>query len=264
MPQHWIVALDDIKESTRRVKLAFFLALRDSIFPYRVAYLGPLWMTIQTALTVAVVAFFLGPTVGKLHPSYLVYVAFGISLYTALQVFISGGVGVFVDEKNLILNVPNPFMIYVLKIAAKSAIQLAMAVPVMVVALSIDGHSITPAVWLAVPALLVCFVFGLGVTLGLGTLGTRYRDLIFATRATMRLLFFATPVFWIVDQTNAVRAMVANANPLYHLITLVRDPFLGRVPDAFHWVCGVGSAATALALGILLFAWNRGRMAIWL
>jgi len=254
----------DITQSVRHYKLAFFLGWRDSILRYRVAKIGPLWMMIQTALWVGAICFFFGPSIGKNDPQYYIYVAVGISLYSTFLIFISEGVSVFIREASLILNVPNPFFIYVLKIAVKAIIQIIMTIPVIATVMLIAGKPLTSTSLLVMPGLVLCVLFGIGVTLLLGTLGARYRDIIFATHALMRLMLFITPIFWIVTQKTGLRTLIAEINPLYHLITVVRQPLLGILPASHHWYIATGSVIAALALGILIFSWYRGRIAIWL
>jgi ABC-type polysaccharide/polyol phosphate export permease len=80
----------------------------------------------------------------------------------------------------------------------------------------------------------------------------------------MRLMLFVTPIFWIVAQRTGLRASLADINPLYHLITIVREPLMGTLPASHHWYIGFGSMVAALTVGFFVFAIYRGRIAIWL
>jgi len=257
-------ASSDVFESLKRIRLAFWLGFRETILPYRMAKIGPLWMTLSTGLWTLAICFLLGPTIGRGEPGYYVYVSVGMALYSTFQIFISDGSTTFVRSASLILNVPNPFFIYVIRIAAKAAIQIIVVCPIVVIAMFVAGQSITPAILYALPGLVLCSAFGIGVTLLLGSFAVRYRDLVFAVQALMRLLLFVTPIFWIVAERSGPRVLVAYVNPLYHLIEVVREPVLGQVPDPVHWFFAGLSAVLALLLGFLTFAWYRGRMAIWL
>ena len=257
-------ALDDVRQSLKRLRLAFYLGWRESILPYRAARIGPFWMMLQTALWAGAIGYFLAPSAGRGEPSYYVYVTVGIALYSTFLIFISEGASVFVREKNLILNVPNPFLIYVLKIAAKALIQVVMTIPIIILSFLVAGLQPNGMILLAIPALVLLFLFGIGVTLTLGTLGVRFRDVIFATQAAMRLMLFVTPIFWIVEQRHGARRMLAEINPLYHFISIVRDPIMGKAADMHHWNIALASTVMALMLGFLLFAYYRGRIAIWL
>ena len=257
-------AFSDLGQSLKRLRLAYWLGFRETLLLYRIAKIGPLWMTIQTGFWALAVGYLFGPTMGHGEPGYYVYVTVGFALYSTFQIFIGDGAGVFVRAGSFILNVPNPFLFYVIKVAAKASIQVAMVSPVIVVAMLYARQPITPQIVLAIPGLFLCGAFGIGVTLFLGTIAVRNRDVIFAVGAGMRLLLFITPIFWIVEDRGGTRSLIANANPLHHLITLVREPIMGQVPDPVHWIFGALSALVSLSIGFLTFARFRGRMAIWL
>jgi lipopolysaccharide transport system permease protein len=257
-------AFSDLGQSLKRLQLAYWLGFRETLLLYRIAKIGPLWMTIHTGFWALAVGYLLGPSIGHGDPSYFIYVTLGFALFSTFQIFIGDGAGVFVRAGNFILNVPNPFLVYVIKVGAKASIQVVMVAPVVVVAMLYARQPIALETLLVIPGLLLCGVFGIGVTLFLGTIAVRNRDVIFAVGAGMRLLLFITPIFWIVEDRSGTRGLVADANPLYHLITLVREPIMGVAPDPLHWMFGGASAVAALTIGFLTFAWFRGRMAIWL
>ena len=254
----------DLIQSLKRLQLAYWLGFRETLLLYRIAKIGPLWITIHTGFWALAVGYIFVPSIGHGEPSYFVYVTVGFALYSTFQIFIGDGSGVFVRAGSLILNVPNPFLIYVIKVAAKASIQVVMVSPVVIVAMLYARQPITPEIVYAIPGLLLCGAFGIGATLFLGTIAVRNRDVIFAVAAGMRLLLFITPIFWMVEDRGGIRGLIGNVNPLYHLITLVRAPIMGQVPDPFHWLVGGASALLSLCVGFLTFAWFRGRMAIWL
>lgn len=257
-------AFSDLGQSLKRLQLAYWLGFRETLLLYRIAKIGPLWMTIHTGFWALAVGYLFAPSIGHGEPSYFVYVTVGFALYSTFQIFIGDGSSVFVRAGSLILNVPNPFLIYVVKVAAKASIQVVMVSPVVIAAMLYARQPVGPEMIFAIPGLILCGVFGIGVTLFLGTIAVRNRDVIFAVAAGMRLLLFITPIFWIVEDRGGMRGLIAAVNPLYHLITLVREPILGQVPDPLHWLVGGASALLSLCVGFLTFAWFRGRMAIWL
>jgi len=57
---------------------------------------------------------------------------------------------------------------------------------------------------------------------------------------------------------------VVDLNPLASLLALVRDPLLGRVPDASAYVMGFGLMLAGFALTIPFFARFRARIVYWL
>jgi lipopolysaccharide transport system permease protein len=63
---------------------------------------------------------------------------------------------------------------------------------------------------------------------------------------------FVTPIMWPVSAISDAR-FVADINPFYHLIQLVRAPLLGELAEPLSWIvvlcmCIVGYGLAAFAL----------------
>jgi ABC-type polysaccharide/polyol phosphate export permease len=80
----------------------------------------------------------------------------------------------------------------------------------------------------------------------------------------MRFLLFFTPVFWIPDRSSHLRGLLVDLNPLYHFLTIVRDPILGHVPALNHYLVALGCAAVTTFAGLVVFGFMRKRVTIWL
>ena len=120
------------------------------------------------------------------------------------------------------------------------------------------------AAFLAIPGLALLLIFGFGCSLFLSCASIRLPDLPFLIRAIMRFMIFFTPVFWVPDRASGLRTALVDVNPLYHFLTIVRDPLLGTVPSAHHYLVAIVFAAIAVIAGLFVFGLMRKRMTIWL
>ena len=93
------------------------------------------------------------------------------------------------------------------------------------------GVPITWATLLAVPGLLLLCLNGLWIAVLLGAVCARYRDVQQLVGNILQISLFLTPIFWSADQLTGRASMLADYNPLYHLIAIVRDPLMGKAPD---------------------------------
>jgi ABC-type polysaccharide/polyol phosphate export permease len=91
------------------------------------------------------------------------------------------------------------------------------------------------------------------VTFVLAILCSRYRDIMPVVATTVQILMFATPIMYLRESLGE-SAWIADINPLYHLIELVRAPLLGNPPAMLSWEVGITTAiiGTGLALGLLV------------
>ena len=59
-------------------------------------------------------------------------------------------------------------------------------------------------------------------------------------------------------------ALLADLNPLYHLIAIVRDPILGRAPAPMQWVVVLAITVFGWTLLIQVMTKLRHRIVYWL
>ena len=97
----------------------------------------------------------------------------------------------------------------------------------------------------------------------LGLVGARFRDMMPLVANATQMLLFVTPVLWRAEDLGT-RRVLAELNPLFHLIEIVRAPLLGAgfPMESF----AVATIVTLLNLGLAfaLYARLRWRVAYWL
>jgi lipopolysaccharide transport system permease protein len=94
---------------------------------------------------------------------------------------------------------------------------------------------------------------------------TRFRDMTQVAQNFMQVLFYATPIVWMPSSLpQSSVSSVLELNPFYHLISLVRDPLLGQVPETMDWMIGVVLAIVGWAFALVFFGRYRRRVPYWL
>jgi ABC-type polysaccharide/polyol phosphate export permease len=116
---------------------------------------------------------------------------------------------------------------------------------------------------LIVPVSALLFFLGVGITLCMGLLGARFRDVFPAVTTITSFMFLVTPIFWSRDDLGD-RVWVADYNPLYHAMNLVRRPLMGEIPDPANWYVCIGLAIGSLTIGIAAFLRYRRQLVYWL
>jgi ABC-type polysaccharide/polyol phosphate export permease len=254
----------DMARALRHRQLIWVLARNELLRGTHFTVLGPLWLILQPLLWILAMFFLVRPSLPDMQINYQLYIAVGVILFTSVQTFITGGTRVFVGEKERILNAALPISVYVFKNGTRVALEMLLMSPIILVTMFFFPPELGPAMLLAIPGLLIFFVFGFGVTLALGTLSSRFADIIYLTQALMRVMLFVTPVFWVPGFARGARLLFATLNPLHHILVIVRDPLMGKVPALLHYQVAGASALAALITGVLLFARFRGRIPVWL
>jgi ABC-type polysaccharide/polyol phosphate export permease len=63
---------------------------------------------------------------------------------------------------------------------------------------------------------------------------------------------------------GAKKSIMLTMNPFAHLLELIRQPVLGRVPDLIHWEWGIGLMFVLGATAVAMLAFYRKRIVFWL
>ena len=112
-------------------------------------------------------------------------------------------------------------------------------------------------------------VNGVWVTMLFGIIATRYRDVAPLLEAMVQLLFYVTPIVWTTQTLKeqggdiAQRALLAEINPLFHYMEIIRAPLIGQPIAAYHWWIVLGCTVVGLLLALLAMKQWRFRVSYW-
>jgi lipopolysaccharide transport system permease protein len=169
----------------------------------------------------------------------------------------------FIQARGLIESFELPWLTHIWRRSISYLLVFLHQIVILFLAMAILGAPPRWEMLYAAPALVIVLIAGSGLGMVLGVFGARYRDLQPAMVVVSGFLFFFSPVMWRAEQLR-VNEWAVHYNPLYYMITLARDPLLGRVPSADIWI-GASLAAVALVgAGFLCFLLSRRRLYHWM
>lgn len=246
----------DFSESLKRWRVAAWLGWKDAVLPFRRTFFGPLWLVVQTTVWLVMIVVLLGPSLGQGRENYVVYVASGMIIFQFFTGLLVDGAASFTRDADLIQNIPNPMTLYLLRALFKALFLFLAQIPVLIGTYILTDVTVGwQALW-AVPSFVLATWAIMGAALALASITPRLRDIPHALNAGMRVLFFATPIFWLMDG-RGLRGEAAHYNPFAHLLNVVREPLLGHpVPVHSVYVC-LACGAVGWAVGMVLFSRAR-------
>lgn len=255
----------DLAAGLRRWPVWWSLSLAQTRGQYRRTYLGPWWMTVQMAVFVAGLSLLFGVLLGQDLRTFVPYVAVGYLGFTWMTSMITAGSTCFIANGSAITTSAGPLSVYALGAAASPTIQFAHDAVAVAVALILFEVPLGASLVLVVPALLILAANGVAVSLWLGPLATRFRDVPPIVSAVVRVLFFFTPVFWLpTDLTRGQLAALSGWNPLAYLLEFFRAPLLGTWPSTLAVIGTFLVTLVNITLALLVFGRSRARLAYWL
>ncbi|QOZ77312.1 glycosyl transferase [Bradyrhizobium sp. CCBAU 53351] len=229
------------------IRIAATLAWSDMRHRYVRSLLGPFWMSLQMAIVVAV----LGSVIGQMSNadvlSRLPMLALSMTAWTFLNSVVLDATTALQNSASLIRDRALPPVIFLLQCTFRQGLfALHNACVPLLLWLILSRHDLSHAP-AALPGLLLFVVCTFALSLVLGAMATRYRDLKPIVESTLMLAFLASPVIWSSDMINH-RSTVMRLNPLTHLFAVWREPLVGGHVDP------VSIVYVLVALALLVFA----------
>jgi lipopolysaccharide transport system permease protein len=256
-------SLQDIFEGWASWRLWIRFGWHDVVARYRRSWLGPFWLV--AAMSIFVIA--LGVVYSTLFKvpirEYLPFVALGTVIWQFLSAVATESVQTFVEAESYIKQVRRSPVLYVFRVVWRNTIVFSNQLIVGLLAAIICGRFSITYSWLAVVGLVLLVLQAWWVTLLVGVLGSRFRDLLPIVTSLMQILFFVTPVLWPPSALGS-NGWIAQINPLYHLLETIRGPLLGQVPSFLSYAVTIGFTLCGMAVAYAVYTRFRSRIVYWL
>ena len=195
---------------------------------------------------------------------YLPYLAGGFVLWQLLSGMVIDGCQTFISASRFILQQSLPLSVHIVRVVIRNALVFAHNIVVFFVVLLIfPPANFGWSALLAIPGVVLILINGYWVSMFLGTLSARFRDVPQIIGSIMQIMFFLTPIIWLPDGVGNRGALVASLNPFAYFLDIVRGPMLGVPPPWTSWAVVLGITVLGLAGASAFFARYRHRIAYW-
>jgi lipopolysaccharide transport system permease protein len=230
---------------------------------YRRSVLGPFWITLSMGIFVLLLGVIYSELFHTELSTYLPFLTAGYTVWGFMSASTNESCMVFHEGGRLIKQIKLPYSMYVLRLVWRNFIVFLHTIVIFVpVAIVFRIHP-SPATLLALPGLVLVIVNQFWVGIVLGIVSTRYRDIQPIVATAVQLAMFATPIMWQVAAIGHL-TIVAQVNPIYHLIEIVRAPLLGSAPEPKSWLVAILMSLIGSTLATALLVRTSRRIVFWL
>jgi len=230
---------------------------------YRRSVLGPFWITLSTAIFISFLGLIYSRLFGIDVATYLPYLAIGYIIWIFISSTTTECCSAFHENQNIILQRKLPFSIYIFKNLWRNNIVLAHNIILVVAIYLIFKINPGARVLLALPGFFVLCLNQLWLGIVLAILNTRFRDVVQIVTSIVQITLFATPILWPISRIGNAR-LIADINPVYHFIQLIRAPLLGELPEALSWIVALSTVTLGILCAIWLLNRTSKRIVYWL
>jgi ABC-type polysaccharide/polyol phosphate export permease len=230
---------------------------------YRRSVIGPFWITLSMGVFIMVLGVIYGRLFHAELQSYLPYLTVGFVVWGFMSTAANDSCIAFIDANRIIKQIKLPYSVYILRVVWRNFIIFLHTIVIYIpVAIFFKIEPNLTMLW-AIPGLILVCVNLIWVTTIIAILSTRFRDIQPIVGTMIQLGMFATPIMWTVSSLGDAK-MVAEINPVYHLIEITRAPLLGVAPEPQSWLVACGLAVVGSALAIALLVRTSRRIVFWL
>ena len=253
----------DLGEGMTNWRLWSMLGWNDIRQRYRRSAFGPFWITISMAIFVMLLGVIYSKLFHQQLAVFLPYIAMGLITWG----FISGTTveasSQFVENAGIIRQIRLPYTIYAMRMIWRSFIVFLHTV-VLIVPIAIIFHmEFGWGTLLAIPGMFLVVLNQIWVAIVIGTLATRFRDIAQLVATGIQISMFVTPIMWPLSAIPDAR-FIADINPFYHLIELVRAPLLGSAAEPLSWIVVLGMCTVGYGLAAMALTRASPRLVYWL
>jgi ABC-type polysaccharide/polyol phosphate export permease len=262
-PTRFGSAVSDIVEGFRQNWLWVRLAHQDMRLRYRGSVLGPFWQTLTTAIMIGAMGFIYAKLFHTEIENYLPMLAVGLILWQFSAGMITEGCGTFDTVRGIIQQVKLPFSLHAYRLVYRNILVLVHSLVIVPIVLIVFPH---PIEWLRLlelgPGFVLIAINGVAVSVLLGMISARFRDVPPIVANIVQVVFFITPIMWPASALGEYQWFIT-LNPLYPAIDVIRAPLLGQPTEPHSWTILVMVTAANCAVSFLFFSRFRSRIAFW-
>lgn len=235
----------------------WLLTSRDLKVRYTTSALGYLW-SILDPLLMAGIYFFVFVYVFQRHvpgqQPYIVFLISGLLPWTWFNAAISASTSAFTSEGKLIRSTTIPRTIWIGRIVLSKGIEFLLSIPVLIAFALFFGAPFHWQVVLWIPAIVLQAALTFGLGLIIAPLVVFFRDLERVVKLILRLLFYASPIIYGLNDLEKLHLTFWGAfNPLSGIINMYRSAFFPQDLNWFDVFVSIGMTAVFVVVGILVF-----------
>jgi lipopolysaccharide transport system permease protein len=255
-------AVSDFREGLALWPLWLRLGWNDILQRYRRSMLGPFWLTASMAIMVIALGVLYAELFNTPVHDFLPYLCVGLLVWNLMSSFLTEGGSLFTGAESYIKQIRLPYSVYVFRSSwSKLIIFLHNFIIYFGLLLYFEIWPGAVAL-LAFPGLLIVVFNGAVATLFIGMVSARFRDVPQLINSMVQIVFFVTPIMWQPGLLRS-RTYIAEFNPFFHLLEIVRAPLLGNFPSAESYVAVLLITLVNVVIVGAFFARFRSRISYW-
>lgn len=256
-------AKKDVLDAVKKWPIWTYMAMLEMRQRYRRSAIGPWWITISMAVFIGAMSIIYGRLFHQDMATYVPFFTVGFLFWTLMASCVSDAVEAFKQSSGYIKQMKLPYCFYLFKHVYRQCLFLMHNMVVYVIVVLYFHLPIWHwSLLLFIPGFFLVLVNLIWVTLLIGLLGIRFRDIVQVVSSCVQIAFFISPVTW-MPKLVGENSLIVKLNPVSYLLEVVRQPLLGHAPAMTTWLAVIVLAMIGSTLTFFVFARYRARIPFW-
>lgn len=238
------------------------LAIQDIRLRYRGSILGPVWLTLTTFVLVLAMGIVYSRLFRMNIAEFLPYLMIGLIVWQFISGTFTEACQAFLSVNTIIQQIALPLSSHAYRVAFRNLLVFlhnAALIPIVLIYFSVPiGWSVLTCI----PALVFLLINSVSVSILLGIVSARYRDLPPIVASLLQIAFLISPIFW-TPHLLGDWGPIAALNPFFAFVDILRAPLIGAPVEPYSWPVVFLMTALNIALSFKLFARFRARIPYW-
>lgn len=239
------------------------MAWQDIRQRYRGSMLGPFWLTISMSIMVLALGILYSALWKMDIAHFLPYLTTGLLYWNLISSLVSDGTSAFTKAEGLMLQVKMPVTVHVMRSVVRNFIIFLHNCVVVIAVLLFFAVPQSLYSLVSFIGLAIILLNGFWITMLIGLLCARFRDIGPIVSSLIQIVFFVTPIIWMPTALGN-KAWLLTFNPAYVFLEIARGPLVGDTVPLSVWAMAAAITAAGFVGTFFFFARFRSRLPFWL
>ena len=257
------IQIKELNTFSKYKSLLSELVRKDIKNKYRNSVLGVLWSLLDPLLSMIVLTIVFSTLFHRVH-DYPVYYLSGQLTYNLFRSGSTQAMKSLVGSANIWKSVYVPKYLYVLSSVLSNFVTFLFSLIILFGIMLVLRVDFTVYMIFASLPILIILIMAFGAGLILGTLNLFFRDVEHLYSVFCLMLMYAMPIFYPADILPAQFKFIQTYNPLFYLLTCMRDCFYyGKLYSLTEILIPTVAAFVLLGIGIILLRKYQDRFILY-
>ncbi len=258
-----LASVDDVIGGLKNTNGWLALTRRNLASLNRRSSIGIVWQMLSTTIFILALSFVYSAVFSISLTEYIPYIAVGYVTWLFISNTLASAPMIFITNKQYIDQRNLPLTTYVIAdVLAKYCVFMLQFAVSIVFCFLLSVKPTLALFFLPISAVIfLCTSFAVSIILGILTV--KYRDVAQVVNSVILIIFLSTPILWKPGLLSG-RAFIADANPFFHFINIVRTPVLEGYVPLLSVAVTVSVALVLNVVALFLLSRYKDRIVFWL